>query len=208
MFSRRAFGIAFIYCATYKRITTELNTVPHLPTQPADWSRRRFISATAMGLAAGPALARSATVTVEEGSYVHRALNGWITDFAAAPDVEAAWPSMRLDEALLEDYRQMFGLMQYLGFNEIVIWGLYTANHWPLDLAEAVPAERGKMVDRLIAAARRRGIKVLSGLGVYSWGFAEIIKANPKLSGGNPNGLCASEPESHAWMDRVCLESP
>ena len=50
--------------------------------------------------------------------------------FATMPTV---WPSMRLDEKLLEDYRQTFALMQQLGFNEISIWGLYVSRDWPLD---------------------------------------------------------------------------
>ena len=135
--------------------------------------------------------------------FTHRALNGWITDLATQPDPDAAWPSMRLDERLLQDYRETFAQMRRVGFNEIVIWGLYTANNWPLDLKSAVPMERGRRVEQLIASAHEHGIKVLSGLGTYSWGFAEIIKANPKLNGGNGNALCASEPESHAWMERV-----
>ncbi len=110
---------------------------------------------------------------------------------------------MRLDDQLLQDYRETFALMRRVGFNEIVVWGLYTANNWPLDLKSAVSSERGRRVEQLIASAHEHGIKVLSGLGTYSWGFAEIIKANPKLNGGNANAMCASEPESHAWMERV-----
>ena len=104
---------------------------------------------------------------------------------------------------MLQDYRETFVQMRRVGFNEIVVWGLYTANNWPLDLKSAVPAERGRRVEQLIASAHDHGIKVLSGLGTYSWGFAEIIKANPKLNGGNANAMCASQPESHRWMERV-----
>jgi hypothetical protein len=93
--------------------------------------------------------------------------------------------------------------MRRRGFNEIVIWGLYVANRWPVDLKNAVPAERGRRVERLIADAHKQGIRVISGLGTYSWGFQEIIRANPRLNGGNPNAMCSSEPESHQWMRRI-----
>jgi hypothetical protein len=110
---------------------------------------------------------------------------------------------MRLDEALLADYCETFALMRRLGFNGITIWGLYVANNWPPDIRSAVQSERGQLVERLIASAHEEGIKVLSGLGTYSLGFAEIIRANPKLSGGNPDALCPSQPASHEWMQRV-----
>jgi len=110
---------------------------------------------------------------------------------------------MRLDERLLQDYRRTFELMQRLGFNEIVIWGFYVANAWPVDIRSAVTPERGRRVEQLIHLAHQRGLKVLSGLGVYSWGFERIIRANPKLNRGNSNAMCASEPESWEWMRRV-----
>jgi hypothetical protein len=59
------------------------------------------------------------------------------------------------------------------------------------------------MVDKLIAAAHAKGIRVISGLGVYSWGFDEILKANPRLMKGNRSALCGSEEESWQWMRKV-----
>lgn len=171
------------------------------PNSSRTCSRREFLGASVLTVVGAP-LFSSAQPGPRPG-FAHRALNGWITDLATEPDPNAAWPSMRLDKGLLKDYRETFALMRRVGFNEIVIWGLYTANNWPLDLKSAVPPERGRKVEQLIASAHEQGIKVLSGLGTYSWGFAEIIKANPKLNGGNANAMCASEPESHVWMERV-----
>jgi hypothetical protein len=59
------------------------------------------------------------------------------------------------------------------------------------------------LVERLIASAHEHRIRVYSGLGVYSWGFEEIIRANPKLTRGNSQAMCASEPESWNWMQKV-----
>lgn len=133
----------------------------------------------------------------------HRGYLGWITDLATDPDRFGAWPSMRLDEQLLRDYNESFQVMQKLGFNEISIWGLYVAYDWPLDIKSAVNPRRGAMVEKLIDVAHQRGIRVYSGLGVYCCGFDEIIKANPRLSKGNQRVMCASQPESWKWMEKV-----
>ena len=133
----------------------------------------------------------------------HRGYLGWITDLASNPDSSAAWPSMRLDTKLLKDYMGTFWSMRRLGFNEISIWGLYVSRAWPEDIASSVTRERGAHVETLIDDAHRHGVRVLSGLGVYSWGFDEIIRAHPKVSRGNPNAMCASEPESWRWMQKV-----
>jgi hypothetical protein len=133
----------------------------------------------------------------------HRGYLGWITDLATEPDANAVWPSMRLNERLLNDYRETFGLMRQIGFNEISVWGLYVSRAWPVDIRSAVSSARGVLVEKLITSAHEHGIRVYSGLGVYSWGFEEIIRANPKLSRGNPQAMCASEPASWAWMQKV-----
>jgi hypothetical protein len=133
----------------------------------------------------------------------HRAYLGWITDLDSRPDANAPWPSMRLDAPLLQDYNRTFALMKRLGYNAIVIWGFYVSRSWPLDITSAVSAERGALITKLIEAAHEQGIRVYTGLGVYSWGFEQIIRANPHLSHGNPNAMCASQPESWDWMRKV-----
>jgi hypothetical protein len=168
-------------------------------------SRRQFIQVSALA-AASAMLATTnefrGAISKSDG-FIHRAYNGWITDLATQPDPEAEWPSRRVDESLLADYRTTLPFLKRYGFKEIVIWGLYVSNNWPIDLKSAVPRDRGRMMERLIEIAHDQGIRVLSGLGTYSWGFKEIIRANPKLNGGNPNAMCASEPESHEWMRRI-----
>lgn len=36
-----------------------------------------------------------------------------------------------------------------------------------------------------------------------SWGFGRIIQAHPRLSRGNPQAMCAWEPESWEWTRRA-----
>jgi hypothetical protein len=133
----------------------------------------------------------------------HRGYLGWITDLASEPDRSAAWPSMRLDAQLLKDYQESLAAMRRLGFNEISVWGLYVSRAWPVDITSSVTRERGALVEKLIESAHRHGVGVYSGLGVYSWGFDEIIRAHPKLSRGNANAMCARESESWRWMQKV-----
>ena len=135
--------------------------------------------------------------------YKHRGYLGWITDLATRPDAHAAWPSLRIDDGLVADYARTFELMRRLGFNEISVWGFYVARDWPLDIESSVTRDRGAMVGKILDAAHRYGIRVYAGLGVYSWGFEQIIRANPKLTRGNPQAMCASEPESWEWMRKV-----
>ena len=152
---------------------------------------------------AGFASPSEATASDPEARFRHRGYLGWVTDLASEPDPTASWPSMRLDDALLDDYSRTFDLMKDLGFNEISIWGLYVARSWPIDIESAVAPARGARVEKLIDEAHKRGIRVLSGLGVYSWGFDEIIHVHPDLSRGNGQAMCASLPAAWEWMRKV-----
>lgn len=161
-------------------------------------SRRTFLET-----AAAAALPLASWTQAVDTGFRHRGYLGWITDLSSRPDSDAQWPSMRLDTALLRDYQQSCRLLKDLGFNELVVWGLYVANDWPVDISSAVTPERGAMVERLIETAHRNGLRVLNGLGVYSWGYKNIIAANPHLNRGNPNAMCASEPDSWKWMQKI-----
>jgi len=160
------------------------------------FTRRQILKASTLALPFS--LSANAPAGFRERAYL-----GWITDLDSRPDAQASWPSMRLDPALIEDYRRTFASMKRLGYNAIVIWGFYVSRSWPLDIPSAVPADRGALVAELIDAAHEQGIRVYTGLGVYSWGFEEIIRANPRLSRGNPSAMCASQPESWDWMRKV-----
>src|SRR4026208_1314764 len=107
----------------------------------------------ALGAAAGAVWLPRAIAAPATPGFRHRAYLGWITDLDSRPDSNAPWPSMRLDAALLEDYRRTFGLIKRLGYNAIVIWGFYVSRNWPVDISSAVTAERGALVSRLIDAA-------------------------------------------------------
>jgi hypothetical protein len=139
----------------------------------------------------------------------YRAYYGWITDVASRARY-GPWPATGLDASLLADYETSFALQRRLGLDVAVIWGLFVSREWPADLparpdagAAQPETEREAGVRRLLDAAHRHGIRVLAGLGVYSWGFEAIIRAHPELSAGNPRALCASVPEAWDWQRRV-----
>lgn len=124
----------------------------------------------------------------------YRGYLGWITDLATFADSYAKWPSMRIDEPLLNDYRNTFRLMKRLGFEDLCVWGLYVSRAWPIDINSAMTPERARKVERLIGDAQANGIHILSGLSVYSWGFGEILRANPRLRKTENNSvMCGSE---------------
>jgi hypothetical protein len=162
-----------------------------------DLSRRGLIKAGVAGLGL------AATAQATPNRFTHRGYLGWITDLATRADPHADWPSMRLDESLLEDYSRAFALMKALGLNEASIWGFYVSRWWPVDISSAVSKERCAMVERLIDLAHAQGLRVYTGLGVYSWGFEQIIRANPRLSRTNPRAMCGSLPEAWEWMRKV-----
>lgn len=165
-------------------------------------SRRELLavgSAAAMAAAPGTGLPGSGS----QSAYRHRGYLGWITDLDPRPDPQAVWPSYRLDAPLLAEYKKTFSLMKALGYNNLVIWGLYVTRYWPANLSAAVSPERGKLVSDLIDSAHRQGLRVVSGLGVFSWGFEELIRINPSLSRTNPKAMCASNPEAWKWMEKI-----
>ena len=159
-------------------------------------NRRAFLAAAAAACAPGAAAPRA--------GFHYRGYLGWITDLATFADTYAEWPSMRLDEPLLNDYRETLRLMKRLGFEDLCVWGLYVSRAWPVDIPSAVTPERATQIQKLIHDAKANGIRVISGLGVYSWGFEEILRANPRLrKTPNKSAMCGSEQESWEWMRKI-----
>ncbi len=79
--------------------------------------------------------------------------------------------------------------MKQLGYNEVVIWGFFVSRNWPVDIRSSVDATRGAKIEKIVELAHKNDLRVLNGLGIYSWGFDEIIRVHPTA--------CANEPARH-----------
>ena len=113
------------------------------------------------------------------------------------------WPYAVIDDQTMTDLKLCFELQASAGFNEFDVFGLFTSYAWPVDIRSAVDEIRASSVRSIISTAHDLGIRVVCGLGVYSWGFDEIIAQNPGVQGTNPRAMCSSKDESWEWMTRV-----
>ena len=129
-------------------------------------------------------------------------LGAWINDVCSVPRI-GQWPSIELDETLERDLAGYFDVMKDLKLDFIVLAGLLVTHNWQPDFAATVSPQRAKAVRRILAAAHQRNVKVLYGLGLYSWGFYDIIKADPGVRGTNPYVMCGSSEASHDTMERL-----
>jgi len=136
--------------------------------------------------------------------YKYRAAFGcWINDMRNSAIPCEDWPSIVIDDKTEEDYLKCVGLARRAGFNSMNIFGFFANYSWSCDVPATIPDERKIKIIRLIEKTRELGLKVYCGLGVYSWGFDEIIAKNPGVRGTNPHAMCYSSPESFEWMKKV-----
>lgn len=142
----------------------------------------------------------------------YRLLLGWINDNCPHPLIGKRWPIIDVDERTVTNYASFFRLAKDYGYNGITLWGLYVSHAWPVPLKKAIEPGRRKIIDRILEEADRNRIKVLFGLGVYSWGFEEIIKHDPttarnegRMAWGSfapDNGvaMCYHSESARQWM--------
>jgi hypothetical protein len=135
--------------------------------------------------------------------FTHRAYNGWIRDIATAPMPRGDWPWIQVDEQLERDFRETITMMDEVGLTVITVWGCFVTREWPSNLALADRPERRRFLETLKDLTESKGIRLTAGVGLYSWGFEQIIRENPHLSRGNPQALCASLEESWEWQRQV-----
>lgn len=127
----------------------------------------------------------------------------WINDFRREPIIGEDWPSVRIDNTTVEDFKKMILALRGFGYNYFDIFGLLTNSDWPLDIKSVVDSTRKDIVKELIEFSHANDIKIIYGLGVYSWGFDTIINSDKHVRGTNPHALCGSSPESKQWMEDI-----
>lgn len=136
--------------------------------------------------------------------YHHKAAEGcWINDMRNSALPTEEWPSIIIDEETEDSLSACLDLAKNAGYDSLNVFGLLANYSWKTDIAATVPEGRRAKVERIQKAVHDRGMNLLYGMGVYSWGFDEIIANNPGIQGTNPHAMCFSSPESFEWMKKV-----
>ncbi|HJN16182.1 MAG TPA: hypothetical protein QGH10_11845, partial [Armatimonadota bacterium] len=129
--------------------------------------------------------------------------DGWIRDLASEPTPEDPWPCIRWDDQLVRDQIRFLDVQAEVGVLHNVVWGLFVNRRWPAPLENVIDAEREERLHRFVGAAHERGVKILSGVGIYSWGFNEIIEKHPSVAAGSGAVMCPFHDEAWDWQRRV-----
>ena len=129
-------------------------------------------------------------------------LGCWINDVSSVPRVEQ-WPSLALDAVLEHDLTRFFDVLREVRLDSVVLFGLFTSRQWEPGFKATVSPGRAEAVRRILGEAGKRGVRVLYGLGLYSWGFEKIIRDDPDVRGSNPLAMCGSKAASHAKMEEL-----
>ncbi|GCE14489.1 hypothetical protein [Tengunoibacter tsumagoiensis] len=145
----------------------------------------------------------------------HKVLLGWINDISSIPRTGKRWPIIDIDEQTMQDYRELFPVMKTSGFDTICIWGLFINHNWNPELKQSITEERRNAIRELLEEAHKHDVRVLAGLGLYSWGFEEIIRNHPEVAKNNgrfcwgqyleDNGvvMCYSTEVAREWQRKI-----
>ncbi len=138
-----------------------------------------------------------------QNSFEHRGYLGWMIDLSRI-ECHDAWPSIRIDSALLSDYEETLDFLQRSGMNEITLWGLFTNKYWEPEVEKTIDSQRKELIKLIIAKAHQRNLKLINGMGIYSWGFDKILQQRQELGCPcNSHVMDLSNPESWKWQKKV-----
>lgn len=137
-------------------------------------------------------------------AYLYRISQGvWINDLRNTPMTNQEWPCISLDQQSLEDIKNHIQFQSDNGFDFITLFGLLTANDWLPNIENTINSDRKTKIKALLEFSKTKKIKILYGLGVFSWGFNQIIIQDPTVRGTNLKVLCGTQPSSWKWMKKV-----
>ena len=150
-------------------------------------NRREFLGQAALGAAcldAPAVLAAEAPSPAASPAYQYRIAFGcWINDMRTEPLPLENWPAPQFDDACVESIIRALDVQSQAGFQMLDVWGLFATYGWPADIVSALDPARRRRIRTLLDAAQARGMKLVLGLGTYSWGFDQIIQADPEVRG-------------------------
>jgi hypothetical protein len=135
--------------------------------------------------------------------FKYRVTDGWLRDLASEPTPADPWPCIRWDDQVAKDQRRFLDAQVETDMEYNLVWGFFVDRSWPVPFQDVVDAERARRLRAFTRAAHRRGLRVLSGMGVYSWGFDEVIAKVPGVSAGHRQAMCAQSDAAWDWQRRV-----
>jgi len=110
-----------------------------------------------------------------KNSFKHRSAIGvWINDIRDEAFQTGLWPPMTIDAQTEESLRRCIDTLSQWGYNEFCLWGLLNSYSWSPDFSrELRDGERLAKVKGIMDYAHQAGLKVIYGLGVFSWGLCD-----------------------------------
>lgn len=181
-------------------------------------SRRNFLE-TSIGAAALAAInptqflaanENRTTINKKNNALDYRIAYGcWVNDMRLEPLALEDWPSERMDDETVRSVFKALDTQSHFKYNWLDTWGLLATTSWPLNLGDGVDKDRRNRVKKILTYAHERGIKVIYGMGVMSWGYEKIIESNPSLTAINRDGslnkqaMCDHHPESFEWVKKI-----
>lgn len=175
-------------------------------------TRRGFLRTTAAAAAmlrvgSPPALGSE----LAPQSYKYRIAFGcWINDMRNEALPLQQWPAPHFDELTMSSVLAAMDVQAKAGFNYLDTWGLFATYGYPPDITSAFddPA-RAAQVKRLIQEAGNRGIKCVFGMGLFSWGYDQIIRADPAVRGRSKTGqpldhvMCGATEKAWGYVEKI-----
>jgi hypothetical protein len=136
-------------------------------------------------------------------SFAYRVTDGWLRDLASEPTPNDRWPCIRWDEKLPSDQTRFLDVQKELDTTYNVVWGLFINNSWHVPFENVIDDKRADMLKKFVNSVHNHGLKILSGVGIYSWGFDEVIAKVPEVSAGHGRAMCAFSEKAWEWQRRI-----
>ena len=140
---------------------------------------------------------------MEEKSFKYPVTDGWLRDLASEPTPNDRWPCIKWDEKLLEDQIRFLDVQKEIGVTYNVVWGLFINHSWRVPFENIIDRKREEMLNQFVYSAHERGLRILSGVGIYSWGFDEVIRKVPEVSAGHGSAMCSFSEKAWEWQRRI-----
>ncbi len=144
-----------------------------------------------------------AAFPAETGYKYKVAFGVWLNDMRSVGMPGERWPYGVLDQQAEKDMIDCVKLQSEAGYNIFTVWGLFATYGWPVDIVSAATGDRRARINRIIKETHDCGMKIVPGVGIYSWGYQEIIKHDPEVAGDSPQAMCASSEASFEWVKKI-----